>query len=38
MHWDWVCDVLTAGQVAQLELRSADQLARTNALLLTAGT
>ncbi len=31
MHWDWVCDVLTEQQVVELELRSADQLARTNA-------
>ena len=31
MHWDWVCDVLSPGQVAQLELRNADQLSRTNA-------
>jgi hypothetical protein len=37
MHWDWLCDVLTADQVKQLELRSADQLARTNAGLQTAG-
>lgn len=33
MHWDWVCDVLAPAQVAQLEARSADQLARTNAAL-----
>jgi hypothetical protein len=31
MHWDWVCDVLRPDQVAQLEYRTADQLARTNA-------
>jgi len=37
MHWDWVCDVLTPGQAGQLELRSADQLARTNAGLRAAG-
>ncbi|MDQ3628967.1 MAG: DUF6390 family protein [Actinomycetota bacterium] len=33
MHWDWVCDVLTAGQVEQLQARTADQLERTNAAL-----
>lgn len=38
MHWDWVCDVLSPRQVAQLEFRSADQLARTNdGLRATAG-
>lgn len=31
MHWDWVCDILSHDQVAELEARSADQLARTNA-------
>jgi uncharacterized protein DUF6390 len=31
MHWDWVCDVLSPAQVAALESRTADQLARTNA-------
>jgi hypothetical protein len=36
MHWDWVCDVLSAAQVAQLELRTTDQLARTNAGLRAA--
>ena len=33
MHWDWVCDVLSPAQVAELESRTADQLARTNAAL-----
>ena len=36
MHWDWVCDILSVAQVAQLELRSADQLSRTNAGLRAA--
>jgi uncharacterized protein DUF6390 len=36
MHWDWVCDVLRPDQVAQLESRTADQLARTNAGLQVA--
>jgi hypothetical protein len=36
MHWDWVCDVISAAQVAQLELRTTDQLARTNAGLRAA--
>ncbi len=36
MHWDWVCDVLSPAQVAQLEARTADQLARTNAGLQVA--
>jgi Family of unknown function (DUF6390) len=36
MHWDWVCDVLSAAQAAQLELRTTDQLARTNAGLRAA--
>jgi hypothetical protein len=31
MHWDWVCDVLSSAQVAQLELHTAEQLTRTNA-------
>lgn len=30
LHWDWVCDVLSAEQLAALERRSADQLTRTN--------
>ncbi len=34
MHWDWVCDILTPDQLAQLESRSAEQLARTNAVLI----
>ncbi|MFN2518025.1 MAG: DUF6390 family protein [Jatrophihabitantaceae bacterium] len=33
MHWDWVCDALSPGQVAALEFHTADQLARTNAAL-----
>ncbi len=36
MHWDWVCDVLNPEQVAQLELRTTDQLVRTNAGLRAA--
>ena len=36
MHWDWVCDALSSAQVAQLEFRTADQLARTNAGLRAA--
>jgi hypothetical protein len=36
MHWDWVCDVLSAAQAAQLELHTTDQLARTNAGLRAA--
>jgi hypothetical protein len=36
MHWDWVCDVLSPAQVAELELRTTDQLARTNAGLRAA--
>ena len=36
MHWDWVCDVLSPAQVAQLELHTTDQLARTNAGLRAA--
>lgn len=36
MHWDWVCDVLSSQQVAQVELRTTDQLARTNAALRAA--
>ncbi|MDQ2751072.1 MAG: DUF6390 family protein [Pseudonocardiales bacterium] len=36
MHWDWVCDVLDAAQVTQLELHTVDQLARTNAGLRAA--
>jgi hypothetical protein len=36
MHWDWVCDVLDARQVAQLECRGADQLERTNAVFENA--
>jgi hypothetical protein len=31
MHWDWVCDVLSPAQVAQLELHTTEQLARANA-------
>ncbi|MDQ6849252.1 MAG: DUF6390 family protein [Actinomycetota bacterium] len=33
MHWDWVCDILTPPQLAELTARSDDQLARTNAAL-----
>lgn len=33
MHWDWVCDVLSPEQEAQLEARNADQLSRTNSAL-----
>jgi hypothetical protein len=36
MHWDWVCDVLSSDQVAQLESRTVDQLARTNTGLQVA--
>jgi hypothetical protein len=36
MHWDWVCDVLSPAQVAQLDLHTTDQLARTNAGLRAA--
>jgi Family of unknown function (DUF6390) len=36
MHWDWVCDVLTDDQLIQLDSRTADQLARTNAGLQVA--
>ena len=36
MHWDWVCDVVSPTQVAQLEQRTTDQLARTNAGLRAA--
>jgi hypothetical protein len=36
LHWDWVCDVLDPAQVAELEARTADQLARTNAGLEVA--
>ncbi len=36
MHWDWVCDILSPPQVAELESRTADQLARTNAGLQVA--
>jgi len=36
MHWDWVCDVLRPAQVAQLEVQTADQLARTNVGLRAA--
>lgn len=36
MHWDWVCDTLSADQVARLEFHTADQLARTNAGLRAA--
>jgi len=36
MHWDWVCDVLSPDQLAQLDLHTADQLARTNAALRAA--
>jgi Family of unknown function (DUF6390) len=38
MHWDWVCDVLRPDQIAQLESRTADQLARTNAGLHVAAS
>lgn len=38
MHWDWVCDVLDPAQVAELEYRSGEQLARTNAALRMAHT
>jgi len=37
LHWDWVCDVLSAEQLAALEQRSADQLDRTNAVFATSG-
>ncbi len=37
MHWDWVCGVLDAREVAQLETRNADQLERTNAALARDG-
>jgi hypothetical protein len=33
VHWDWVCDVLDDRQLSELETRSADQLAATNATL-----
>ena len=33
LHWDWVCDVLDDRQLSELETRSADQLAATNAAL-----
>ncbi len=36
MHWNWVCDVLGSEQVGQLEARTAEQLARTNAAILCA--
>jgi Family of unknown function (DUF6390) len=36
MHWDWVCDVLSPAQVAQLERQTTQQLARTNAGLRVA--
>lgn len=38
MHWDWVCDVLSAEQAAQLEVHMAEQLARTNAGLRAAAS
>jgi Family of unknown function (DUF6390) len=31
MHWDWVCDVLTADQAQTLRWMTEDQLGRTNA-------
>lgn len=31
LHWDWICDVLDERQLSELETRSADQLAATNA-------
>jgi hypothetical protein len=33
LHWDWVCDVVEPSQLAELEARSAEQLARTNEAL-----
>jgi hypothetical protein len=36
LHWDWVCDVLSADEAGELERRSADQLARTNAGVVKA--
>jgi hypothetical protein len=35
LHWDWVCDVLTPQQTAQLIARNAAQLDRTNTASLT---
>jgi len=37
LHWDWVCDVLSAEQLAALVQHSADQLDRTNAVFATSG-
>ncbi len=36
LHWRWVCDVLTAGQLGSLQERTAQQLAITNERLRTA--